>query len=112
MFVYIQTFFLDALVNAQSEELFDRTEEDDAAQGSPAVHTEDTQRLSTERAEAVAIEQAGARREQTNTKGTEDTADAVNGGGTDRIIDVQFLVDEGDTQRKDDTAEGTDDEGT
>ncbi len=105
MLVYIQTLFLDALVNAQSEELFDRTEEDDAAQGSPAVHTEDTQRLSTERAEAVAIEQAGARREQTNTKGTEDTADA-------RVIDVQLLVDEGYTQRKDDTAEGTNDEGT
>ncbi len=53
MFVYIQTLFLDALVNTQSEELLDRAEEDDAAHDSPSVHTEDTQRLSTERAETL-----------------------------------------------------------
>ena len=47
MFVDIQTFFLNALVNTQSEELLDRTEEDDTAYSSPTVNAEDTESLCT-----------------------------------------------------------------
>lgn len=47
MFVDIQTFFLNALVNTQSEELLDSTEEDDAAYSSPTVYTKDTESLCT-----------------------------------------------------------------
>ena len=56
MFVNIETFFFNALVNAQAMQFLDAIEQGETTGGSPEVDDEDAIALGTEETPAVAIE--------------------------------------------------------
>ena len=110
MFVHVKSFVLDAGGNAKTVQLLDTVEEDEATGGSPEVNDEDTESFSSEEAPAMTIKGSVARREQASQQCSEDTADTVNAGGADRIIDVKLVVDELNAEYQHCAADKTDDD--
>ena len=56
MFVDVQSFLLDATIDAQTVQTLDAVEQDEAAQGCPEVDAKDAEALSTEESPAVTVE--------------------------------------------------------
>lgn len=110
--VDVKSLFLHALVNTESNGVLDRPEEYNTAGGCPSVYTKDAEGLCTEESEAMTIESSLTGGEQTGQQSTENTIDPVNGTGTDRVVDMKFLVDELNGKRQCDTAAATDDDRT
>lgn len=78
MFVDVETFFLNALVNTETDGLIDSHEEDDTAYCSPKVDDNDTEALCSKECETVAVEDTLRKTEETSQDCAEDTADTVN----------------------------------
>ena len=110
MLVDVETFFLNALVNTQTGNLLDAVEEDESCHCCPKVYADDAEHLSTEESEATAVEGATVEGEETCHQGSEDTTDAMNGAGTNRVVNVELGVDELNAIDKDDTCQETNDE--
>ena len=110
--VDVKSLFLHALVNTESDGVLDRPEEYDTAGGCPSVYTKNAEGLCTKESEAVTIESTLTGGEQTGQQSTENTSDPVNGTGTDRVVDMKFLVDELNGKRQGDTAADADDDRT
>ena len=110
--VDVKSLFLHALVNTESNGMLDRPEEYNTAGGCPSVYTKNAEGLCTKESEAVTIESTLTGGEQTGQQSTENTIDPVNGTGTDRVVDMKFLVDELNGKRQGDTAADADDDRT
>jgi hypothetical protein len=96
MFVNVQSFVLNTGRHPKAMKFLDAKEEKEAADSSPTVDDKDAEAFCPKEAPAVAIERAVARREKAGHQRAEDTADAMYGAGTDRVVDVQHMVDEFD----------------
>ena len=72
----------------------DAKEEKEAAGSSPTVDDKDAEAFCPKEAPAVTIERAVARREQAGHQRAEDATDTMNGAGTNRVVDMQHMVDE------------------
>ena len=94
MFIHVQSFVLNTGRHPKAVELLDAIEEKEAAGCSPAVDDEDAEAFCPKEAPAVAIESSVACREKTCHQRAEDATDTMNGAGTDRVIDMQHMVDE------------------
>ena len=112
MFVNVETFLLDALVNTQTVQLLDAEEQGDTTGGSPEVDDEDTEALGSEKSPSTSIESTVAGREQTCHQSTENTTDTVYRAGTHRVVDMQLVVDELDGIDQYDTTDKTNDDGS
>lgn len=96
MLIHVQSFVLNTDGHSKAVKLLDTKEEKEAAGSCPEVDDKDAETFSPKEAPAVAIERAVARREKAGHQRAEDTADAMYGAGTDRVVDVQHMVDEFD----------------
>ena len=94
MFIDVKTFFFDSLVYTQAVQLLDAIEQDETAGGSPKVDDQDTETLGAEESPAVTIESAVRCRQQTRHQCAENTADTMHTRSTDRVVDMQTVVDE------------------
>ena len=108
MLIDVEAFLLNTLRNTETDSLLNRPEEDDASDDSPAVDDEDTKSLCAKEAEAVTVEAALRDGEDTCEQGSKDTTDTVNRACAGRVVNMELLVDEGDREWKDDTADSTD----
>ena len=77
MFVNVEAFLFDTLVDAQAVQFLDAVEQGETTGGSPEVDDEDAEQLSTEESPAVTVESAVRSREQTRHQRTQNTADTV-----------------------------------
>ena len=109
MFVDVEAFLFDALADTQAVELLDAEKEQDAGRGGPEVDDRDAERLDAEEVPAAAVEEAAVRGQQTGQERAEDTADTVDAGGADRVVDMQLAVDELDGKDQHDAADEADD---
>ena len=100
MLVDVKSLFLNALVNTESDSMLDGPELFYNDWGCTLIYTEYTEGLCTEETEAVAVESALTGGEQTGQQSTENTVDPVHGTGTDRVVDMKFLVDEHNGKRQ------------
>ena len=105
MFVNIETFLFDSLVNAQAMQLLDAVEQGETAYSSPEVDDQDTEALSTEESPASSIESAVRCRQQTRHQRTKNTTHTVYRRSTNRIVNVQFMVDKLNGEDEHDTAD-------
>ena len=96
MFIYIQPFVLDTGRHSKAVKPLDAKEEKETASCSPEVDDEDAEALSPKETPAVTVESAVARREKAGHQRAEDATDTMNRAGTDRVIDMQHVVDEFD----------------
>ena len=94
MFVNVQSFVLNTGRHPKAVKFLDAKEEKEAANCSPEVDDEDAEALSAKETPAVTVESAVARRKQTRHQRAEDATDTMYGAGTDRVIDMQHMVDE------------------
>ena len=112
MFVDVQTFLFDAARYAQTVDLVETLEDDEAHAGCPGAHYDGTEQLCQEEAGAEAIEPSFAGAEEACQDGACETSDTVYRGGTYGVVDVQHLVDEVDGKDHQHTADGTDEGGS
>ena len=110
MFVNVQSFVLNTGRHPKAVKLLDAKEEKEATGCSPAVDNKDTEAFSPEEAPAVTVESAVARREKARHQRAEDATDTMNGAGTDRVVDVQHMVDELDGKDQNYSADKADDD--
>ena len=75
MFIDVESFFFNTLVNTQTCNLLDCSEEDDTTASSPEVNNDDAECLSTEESKSVSVETTVAQREYSCKESTDDTAD-------------------------------------
>ena len=94
MLVNVQSFVLNTGRHPKAVKFLDAKEEKEAAGSSPEVDDKNAEAFSPKEAPAVAIERAVARREQAGHQRAENATDTMNGAGTDRVIDMQHVVDE------------------
>ena len=94
MFIHVQSFVLNTGRHPKAVKLLDAKEEKEAAGCSPAVDDEDAEALSRKEAPAVTVESAVACREKAGHQRAEDATDTMNGAGTNRVVDMQHMVDE------------------
>lgn len=112
MFIDVEAFFLNALVDTQANGLLNAVEENETASSSPKVDNDNTENLSQEESGAMTVEPALTYREQSRQDGTEDTANAVDGACTNGVVDMKFLVNKFNGEHKYGTANGTNDNST
>ena len=77
MFVNVEAFLLDALVNTQAVQLLDAIEQSDTTGSCPKVDDEDTKQLCAEESPAVTVESTIRSRQQTRHQSTQNTADTM-----------------------------------
>ena len=77
MLINVETFLLDALVDAQAKQLLDAEEEDDATGGCPEVDNEYAEALCSEESPSEAIEGTVRGRQQTSHDGSKYTTYAM-----------------------------------
>ena len=77
MFVNVETFLLDALVDTQAMQLLDAVEQNESTDSSPKVDDQDAKALSAEKSPAASVESAIRGRQQTCHQRTQNTADTV-----------------------------------
>ena len=77
MFINVEAFLFNALVDAQAMQFLDAIEQGEATGGSPEVDDQDSEQLSTEESPAMTIEGTIRSRQQTRHQRTQNTADAV-----------------------------------
>ena len=112
MFVDVEAFLFNALIDAQTVQLLDAIEQNESAGSSPKVDNQNTETFSTEEAPAVAVERTVRSREQTSHQSTENTADTVYRAGTHRIVDMQHMVDKLNGKDQHETTDKTNDNST
>ena len=94
MLVNVQSFVLNTGRHPKAMKFLDAKEEKEAAGSSPTVDDKDAEAFSPEEAPAVTVESAVACREKAGHQRAEDATDAMNGAGTNRVVDMQHMVDE------------------
>ena len=77
MFVNVETFLFDALVNTQAMQFLDTIEQSDTTGSSPKVDDEDAKQLCAEESSAVTVESTVRSRQQTRHQRTQNTADTM-----------------------------------
>ena len=110
--IYIQSFVLNAGIDSKAMEFPYSVEQGEAANCCPEVDDKDAETLCPEEAPATAVQSAARRGEQTRQQRAEDAADTVYGTGTNRVVDVQLMVDELDGKDKHDAADEADGDGS
>jgi hypothetical protein len=78
MFINVETFLLDALVNAQAVQLLNAIEENDTTGSSPEVNDQDAKALSSEESPSMTIESTIRGRKQTRQQRSQNTTDTMN----------------------------------
>ena len=91
MFIYIKTFFLNALVATDAVSIFDDVEEDYTCNECKYAYCYCTKGLNAYRA-LNTVDRAVA--EHTSEDSTDETAYTVNRNSTYWIVDLELLVDE------------------
>ena len=99
MFVNVEAFLFHALAHPQAMEFLDPEEEQETGRSRPKVNDKNTQALYAEKVPPAAIECAAVGSEQAGQERAQDTADTMNTGGADRIVDMQLAVNELDGTR-------------
>ena len=94
MFVNIQSFILDAGIDAKAVDLLDGIEKQDATSGCPEVDDKYAEGFCSKESPAVAVESAIGCGEQTCQQSAKDAADTVYGACAHRVVDVQDVVNE------------------
>ena len=90
MLVNIQTFLLDDTVATQTVNLVENFEDDEANDEAEHEYGTSAKSLYAE----VSLNTIDSRIcKDTNSQSSEDTANTMNGYGTDRVIDLEHLVD-------------------
>ena len=112
MFIHIQSFILDARRNTQAVQFLDTIEEDDATGSCPEVYDKYAKRFGSEEAPAVTVESSVAYRQQTSHQCSENTTNTVNTGGTNGIVNVEFVINELNAENQHCAADETDDDST
>ena len=110
MLVNVEAFLFHALAYAQAMEFLDTEKEQDAGRDRPKVNDKNTQALHAEKVPATAIEDATVRCQQARQERAQDTADTMDTGGADRIVDMQLAVNELDGEDQHDAADQADDD--
>ena len=78
MFVNIQAFFLNALVNTETVNSLDGLEENNSCNGCPCVYADDSKKLGTQESEPVTVKSTAAYGENRGKQSTENSAHAVH----------------------------------
>ena len=91
MFIYIETFFLNALVATDAVSIFDDVEEDHTCDECKDAYCYCTKGLNANRA-LNTVDRAVA--EHTSEDSADETTNTVNRNSTYWIIDLELLVDE------------------
>ena len=107
MFVNVETFLFNTLVNTQAMQLLDAVEQGETTSSSPKVNDENTEALCTEESPTVTVERTIGSRKQTCHQGAENTADTMYAGCTDRVVNMQFVVNELNSINENDTTDET-----
>ena len=94
VFVDIEAFLLHTLAHTETVEFLDAEEEQEAGRGRPEIDDQYTQALHAEEMPATTVEDATVGSQQTREERAEDTADAMDAGSTDRVVDMQLAIDE------------------
>jgi len=112
MLVNIEAFFLNSVTYAQTMQFLDAIEQGETTDSSPKVDDQYAKALGSEESPAVTVEGTIGRREQACHQGTQNTTHTVYTGSTNRIVNVQFVVDELDGIDQYQTASQSDDDST
>ena len=88
MFVDIESFLFNSLVNTQTVDLLDAIEQDDSAYSSPEVDHEYTEALSTEESPTATVEGACLCSQQTSHDSTQDTTHTVYRACTYGVVNM------------------------
>ena len=94
MFVNVQSFVLNTSRHPKAVKLLDTKEEKEAAGSGPEVNDKDAEAFSPKETPAVTVESAVACREKAGHQRAENATDTMYGAGTNRVIDMQHMVDE------------------
>ena len=112
MFINVESFLFDALVNAQAVQLLDSVEQSHTTGGSPKVDDQDAEQLCSEESPSVTIESTIRGRQQTCHQGAEYAADTMYRAGTNGVVDMQLMVNKLDGINQYDTTDKTNDDGS
>ena len=93
MLVDVEALLLNTLVDTQTGNLLDTEEQYHTCHCCPYIDGKNSKTLCAEETEATTIECAAVYSEQTCHQGTEDTAHAMYGAGTYRVVDMELGVD-------------------
>ena len=77
MFINVEAFLFDTLVNAQTMQFLDTIEQGEATCSSPKVNDENAKAFSTEEPPAVTVECTIRSRQQTSHQRTQNTTDTM-----------------------------------
>ena len=108
MLVNVEAFLLHTLAHTQAMEFLDAEEEQEAGRSRPQVDDKNTQALYAEKVPATPVEDATVHSQQARQERAEDTADTMDAGSADRIINMQLAVDELNGENQHDAANQAD----
>ena len=108
MFVDVETFFFDTCRNAKPVNLVEYLENNESHTCRPDSDNNRTEKLGTQKASSMSVEQPFTGREQTGEHCSQETTNPVYGRSTDRIVNLQYLVNKVDCKYHDYTTNGTD----
>ena len=107
-----------SLADAQAHGLLDDNKGDTSGDDGPSEDGHNAEELDAEQVQAAAVEEAGqvgiasgAGAEEADEHGAEATADAMDAGSTDGVVDVELLVDELAAEHNSEAADKADDDG-
>ena len=112
MFVNIESFFFHPFRNAETVYDVESFEDEEAHTCRPCTYHEGTEYLCTQETCTCTVEETFAGGEKPREYGSEETADTMYGGGTYRVVNLKYLVDEFHREDHYDAADGTDDDCT
>ena len=94
MLFHIQTFDFFGFLNTQAEELIKNFKDNRHGNRNIDCYSNNTDNLFYQKISTAAIEEAAVKSEETGCDSTEGTTDTVNRNCTNRIINLQLLVEE------------------
>src|SRR5574344_1391100 len=112
MFIDIETFFLNALSNTQSVSILDAPEQKDSANGRPSVNCQNSKELCSQKTYAVTIKQSGRSRKQACQQSSKDSANAMYGTGSYRVVNMKFFINKLNGKNQHDATDSANGDGT